>query len=257
MRNTKLFTDYVFDEQTMKVLEIPPVELIDNHPEVWRYCVFDRNPSITVEFRYMISSYGRLYDKKNFEMVNINLSNFFKSSVSGYCLVHVNGSGKGDYGDYFVHRLVMMSFTTPTEYKSIVNHIDGNPSHNYLWNLEWVTASENYIHALRTGLKKEPIGENRSNSLWKDEEIHNICIMMEQGHKATYIYNMLKELYPEDDRIQYERVRTLVKHIKHKTHWTHISKDYDIDCSKFNYAKEISSVRNAQRRIIEQDSKAQ
>ena len=64
---------------------------------------------------------------------------------------------------------------------------------------------------------------------------------MEEGHKSTYIYKMLSDMI-HDSKITYERVRTLYKHIIHRTHWTHISKDYDIDFTKKNYLKEKASV---------------
>lgn len=53
-----------------------------------------------------------------------------------------------------VHRLVAESFMPDADFSLQVNHIDGDKSNNSLSNLEWVTASENITHALRTGLIK-------------------------------------------------------------------------------------------------------
>jgi hypothetical protein len=54
---------------------------------------------------------------------------------------------------YSMHRLVLEAFTECTP-NLFVNHINGIKDDNRLENLEWVTASENTRHAIRTGLFK-------------------------------------------------------------------------------------------------------
>jgi hypothetical protein len=63
----------------------------------------------------------------------------------GYLAVNLWNRGK--LKTKKIHRLVCESFIGPSELP--VNHINGNPSDNRLCNLEYVTTTENAIHAKR------------------------------------------------------------------------------------------------------------
>lgn len=63
----------------------------------------------------------------------------------------VNGVIKQKIGK--VHRMVAEAFIENVDNKRCVNHKDGNKLNNDVFNLEWVTYSENTIHAINTGLK--------------------------------------------------------------------------------------------------------
>ena len=69
-----------------------------------------------------------------------------------YLRVNLRKSGKPSV--WLVHRLVAEAFVPKQKGKTEVNHKDGNKHNNAANNLEWVTASENQQHALRTGLRK-------------------------------------------------------------------------------------------------------
>lgn len=55
---------------------------------------------------------------------------------------------------FTVHRLVAEHFLDKPDGKDYVNHIDGDKDNNVAGNLEWVTQSENQIHAYETNLQK-------------------------------------------------------------------------------------------------------
>ena len=53
----------------------------------------------------------------------------------------------------YLHRMVALCFV-PNPYKlHEVNHMDGNKLNNTVENLEFVTPSQNQLHAVRTGLR--------------------------------------------------------------------------------------------------------
>ena len=248
---------YRLSDDKYKELGIPKVELIGDHEEVWAYARFDRTPGLTAKKQYMISNYARVYDLKNGHLLRSYGGNYEYTRRYRYRVVTFRYWHDGKRSiTYLLHRLVALAFYPIDKNRPCVNHKDGRPDHNYLWNLEWVTHAENVQHAYRTGLLKHvPTnhlqGEKRSNSLWTDDEIKLICSMMEDGHKATYIFHELTEIL-KDPKVTYERVRTLYKHIIHQTHWTHISKNYNIDFRAKNYTKEKRSVEAAEKRKNEQ-----
>lgn len=77
----------------------------------------------------------------------------------------------------YIHRLVCESFIPNPLGKKEINHIDGCKTNNSKDNLEWVTRSENNIHAFKTGLKKGVRGEqNKGHKLTNSQvlQIRNL-----------------------------------------------------------------------------------
>lgn len=66
-----------------------------------------------------------------------------------------------DHGRKFclVHRLVAEAFIPNPLDKPEVNHKDGDKTNNVYTNLEWVTESENSLHAYATGLRTPNRGQ--------------------------------------------------------------------------------------------------
>lgn len=81
---------------------------------------------------------------------------------NGYYKVKINiGDGEKDY---FVHRLVAMTYIENPENKLYVNHKNSDKHDNRVENLEWCTVQENNAHAYinnpNMSKKKAVIGEN-------------------------------------------------------------------------------------------------
>jgi len=103
-------------------------------------------PIKNYEDRYLIYVDGR---------VKSLISNRFltlQKIRSGYLRVTLyNGNG---YKRFLVHRLVAESFLPKQDGQTVVNHKDGNKENNKTSNLEWVTPSQNAIHAIDNNLYK-------------------------------------------------------------------------------------------------------
>ena len=94
---------------------------------------------------YQVSNLGRV---KNF-----STSKVLKLIVHEKGRLYVKLCKKGAYKMMFVHVLVARAFIPNPECKPQVNHKNGIKTDNRVENLEWVTASENLLHAYEIGLK--------------------------------------------------------------------------------------------------------
>ncbi len=75
-------------------------------------------------------------------------------SNKGYPVVCIyNKKAPGKKYPYLVHVLMAEVFFGPSEGR-VVNHLDANPIHNSLFNLEYCTQAQNIQHAFRLGTMK-------------------------------------------------------------------------------------------------------
>ena len=244
----KLKTFFLLSNEILKDLNMEVLEMKWNDkvfPEIWTFCKFDStNKPFTKLRRFIVSTYGRvIYVDKRKELKQV-LSTMKPSTVSGerYRLVYLPLAQ--DYRpSRSVHRLVALAFLKKKKGKDVVDHIDENPAHNYVWNLQWTDKSGNsnkhnmYVQRERTG--------KAVDTTWKYEELVAICKMMAEGHKATYIYNEMLKITNNNPKIQYERIRTLYKHIMKRGdfHDIAVKCGVNFDC---NTLKEKGSVARIQ-----------
>jgi hypothetical protein len=105
----------------------------------------------------------------------------------------------GAKGEKFqVHRLVATYFIANPENKPQVNHIDGNKLNNDYQNLEWVSARENMVHAMETGLWKRKktykVSKHENHYMTKLSK-ENVIEMRELYKTGNYSYRQLGEKY--------------------------------------------------------------
>lgn len=93
-----------------------------------------------------------------------NKGEVFNQLTERYIIGDVNNGGyyrvsmwhQKEYIRKFRHRLVAKNFIQNPENKLFVNHRDGVKSNNWVSNLEWVTQSENELHAFANNLRPSP-----------------------------------------------------------------------------------------------------
>lgn len=91
------------------------------------------------------------------------------SLPAGYKYAMLSKDNKPKHG--LVHRFVASAFVDNPNGYGIVNHIDGVKSHNVESNLQWVTSSQNNIHAIYAGLRIPPRGQQVSTAKLTDEMV--------------------------------------------------------------------------------------
>jgi len=104
----------------------------------------EMRPVVGYEGIYSVTRQGSVYSHIRDRFMSIQIED------DGY--LRVNLSKKGKARKLMVHRLVAEAFIPNPNDKPVVNHKDGDKSNSHIDNLEWVTVSENAIHAFKTGL---------------------------------------------------------------------------------------------------------
>lgn len=86
-----------------------------------------------------------------------------------------------------VHRIVLDTFSQNVHKKPEINHINGVKDDNRLENLEWVTVSENAIHARLTGLQPTQYGKDNPNIKLTKTDVLKARELRNSGMKLTSI----------------------------------------------------------------------
>ena len=124
--------------------------------EVWKDCV--DYPDL-----FEVSNLGNFRNKRNKRVLKQTYSH------NGYPQIPTKiGGRKGKYKTFKVHREVAKAFLENPNNLPCVNHKDGVKTNNSLDNLEWVTHSENSIHAYQMGLTKVPINHSKLTDAQKE-----------------------------------------------------------------------------------------
>lgn len=120
-----------------------------------RYILGEKNYCIVMDgnvpkvFRLgMYNSQGKFYPTKRVKC---------STDSDGYLVCHLNIDGKRSH--HKLHRLVAQLYIPNPNNLPQVNHKDGDKTNNSPDNLEWCTAKENTIHAVKIGLRVAVSGD--------------------------------------------------------------------------------------------------
>ncbi len=115
---------------------------------------------------YEISNTGRVRREENKCLLKSN------PHTGGYLQVVFHNKGQIKNG--VIHRLVLEAFVGPRPEGYEANHKDGNKLNNCVENLEWVSHSENMLHAFSLGLKQPMIGSQHGRAKLDEEAVLKI-----------------------------------------------------------------------------------
>ena len=135
-----------------------------------------------VSYRFLISNYGRVYDRYTNRILNVSVSDgYYKVSllryISPYQVKWTNSN---------LHRLVLYYFNPCPGCENLeVNHKDGNKANNHISNLEWATGAYNIYHSRVNGLNCK--GEDKPNAVLTNEQAEDICKLLKSGMNCSDI----------------------------------------------------------------------
>ena len=199
-------------EKELSLLEKLRKELSEFEEEVWKP-VFINDTKTT----YVCSNFGNIANTKfGFKLLKPS------KQPNGYYRVVLHVDGKAI--DSYVHRIIGKAFVKiPKKYKKLgltfdeleVNHKDGKKWNNTSSNLEWVTSTENHVHAYKTGLNIHKGEKSHFNKYTKNQIIQVCELLVQDKLKPSEISKITGVSVGQ------------IHDIKNYGAWTDITKNYD------------------------------
>lgn len=154
-------------------------------------------------FGYTVYEDGRILGKKGSFLIP-------QDNGKGYLITSLMLDGKRTCKA--IHRILAEAFIPNPENLSDVDHIDGNRQNNILDNLRWVTHGDNIKHSFDLN-NRSAIGTDNANNIFDINIVKQICELLQAGLMPATIRDRGYDYY-------------LVRSIRSRKNWSHISKDY-------------------------------
>ena len=113
--------------------------------EIWKRMIYQGED---LGDYYLISNTGKIKGVKTGKIRSQTINH------KGYCQVGISLGSRENKMTVKIHKAVAETFIPKIIGKDFVNHIDVNKLNNHVLNLEWCTASENVLHAIRNHLRE-------------------------------------------------------------------------------------------------------
>lgn len=145
--------------------------------------------------RYAINKKGELIEVETGQKIEDN-----PDAESGYVTVNIYDPELKKKRSFLKHRLVALAWVKNDDFfsKPIVNHIDGNKKNYRVGNLEWVSYSQNSLHAVNTGLRTDNVPckvfDITDKSVKEFASVKQACAYMgiHQDKKLNHLVSRLK-----------------------------------------------------------------
>jgi hypothetical protein len=142
---------------------------------------------------YQVSSLGRVKSTDRFcgDRPGVTKGKILKPfrNKRGYLEVNLYKNSKSTAK--IIHRLAAKAFISNDFNKPQVNHIDGNKLNNKVSNLEWMSNSENQLHAYSLGLQPSRAGENNIKAKITNKNVTELKVLYNSGKTIIDISKMM------------------------------------------------------------------
>lgn len=137
------------------------------------------NPTVEFDGWYDVSNLGRM--RRARPGIHTFDGKILKPTINpgGYEIIGLSINSKRYYRS--VHSLVATAFIGPYPKGMEINHIDGVKTNNHADNLEYVTRSENQLHAYDMGLSTPLRGESHNLAKLSDKYVLEILDLLKEG----------------------------------------------------------------------------